>query len=63
MCLKIWTENKRLYVIKFMKFDHNIIYYCKENLNFLIDMENLSILQRYIKCLYWATITATSTGY
>jgi len=26
-------------------------------------MEKLTTLQRYIKCLYWATITATSTGY
>lgn len=26
-------------------------------------MESLSTLQRYVKCLYWATITATTTGY
>jgi len=27
------------------------------------NMASSTLLQRYIKCLYWATITATSTGY
>lgn len=27
------------------------------------NMDYISIFQRYIKCFYWATITATSTGY